>query len=391
MSSERDADLVVCGASFAGLAVVRHLLRMRPRFAGNIAVVDRAPRQVYIPLVHEWLTDRIAPDRAEIDVEGYLTRHAGVRFVHGEIAGLDPVPGRVRLSDGRGLTASAVVVAVGSVLAPPEGMPGAEHFVRYKLTDEAAAAKARLSALRRRDRSRVVVAGGGISGVELAAELAFTARAAGASGHEVRLIVRGARVLEGFKDDLAARVETTLRDLGVEIRHNTEVVGAEVGAVHLEGPAGRCAPSCDAVVWAAGVRPAPVLGHLGLDRTHAGFVRCDPGLLARPADGRTGIPVFACGDAVTVVGPDGNAWPTMRRAVECLWQAGVVARNVAATFEADAVCTPARHRLRRSFPYGISAGPRSFVVAGSAYVDVPRFGIGLRRLLMALYRRRFAP
>ncbi len=390
MSSEPDADLLVLGASFAGLAVVRRLLRRRPRFAGRIAVVDRAPRHVYLPLVHEWLTGRIPPPPAEIDVAGYLSKFAAVRFVEGEVASFDPRAGRVQLACGRSLAAPIVVVALGSVLAPPADLPGAEHLLRYKLPAEARSARARVEELLARRRARIVVVGGGISGVELAAELAFAARRRGRPEHQVRLVVRGERVLPAFARHVAARAEQALSALGVGIERYTTCVGAEPGAVRLAGTAGARAPTCDAAFWAGGVRPAPVLARVGLARAADGGVLCDPTLRAATTGGG-GATVFACGDGASVVGEDGVPWPTMRRAVECLWQARVVAHNVAATFEAGAALAPARHRLRTTFPYGVSLGDRSLVVAGEAVLDRPALGIGLRRLLLRLYRRRFSP
>ncbi len=391
MSSAPDADLLVLGASFAGLGVVRRLLRRRPRFPGSIAVVDRFPRQVYLPLVHEWLVGRIAEPACRVEAAGYLTRHAGVRFVRGEVTGFDPARGEVRLEDGRRLRAPIVVVALGSVLAPPPGLPGRALVHRYKAWDEAHASRTVLGRLLARPRARIVVAGGGLSGVELAAELAHAARRAGRAGHEVWLVTRSQAILPSFAPPVAARCRHVLERIGVRVEVDTAVAGVSEGAVSLDGPGGRRAPACDAVFWAGGVRPSPVLQRLGLATDDDGAILCDAGLQARTAAGEAGALVFACGDGVSVLDPAGARLPTTRRAIECLWQARVVADNVAASIEAGEAVTPARHRARGPFPYGISLGPRSLVVWREAFLDVPAVGIGLRRLLMRLYHRRFAP
>jgi NADH dehydrogenase len=125
-----------------------------------------------------------------------------------------------------------------------------------------------------------------------------------------------------------------------------------------------------AVLWAGGVRPAPVLAALGIPLGARGHLRVTPRLAVRGADGP--LPhVYALGDAVQVTEDDGAVRPTMVRAIEAIWQATLLARRLAGGWAHDA--GPA-HRLRRDFFHGVSLGPRhSLVVYGRWWLDSRRF------------------
>ena len=83
----------------------------------------------------------------------------------------------------------------------------------------------------------------------------------------------------------------------------------------------------------------------------------------------------------------------MQRAIECLWQAKVLARNLLATLGAaegeDPMLIP--HRLREDFPHGVSVGARSLVVLGPWVLDRPGLNAWFRRWLMDRYMARYSP
>ena len=120
-------------------------------------------------------------------------------------------------------------------------------------------------------------------------------------------------------------------------------------------------------------------------------------LLKAEAADRTERPpeIFACGDAVRVFGGDGR-WNTMQRAIECLWQAKVVARNLATLAACPpeypkGVPPPRPHALRERFFYGVSLGSQSLVVYGGLRVNLPGVNVWFRRWLMRQYFARYAP
>jgi NADH:ubiquinone reductase (H+-translocating) len=417
-------DVLLLGASFAGVEVLLQLQRRLPRPL-KILVVDRQERHGYIPLVHERLTGRLPPEATELPTAAFVGSLPGVRFVQGEVIALDPKAKRVELRSGQRIEARFVVVALGSELAPPPGLPGGEHLLRYKLEGEVEHARERLAEVlgdgAGEARPRLVVVGGGISGVELAAELAHlgTVRPEGWRSPVVTLVSASTRLLPELAPGVGRKAGASLKAQGVDVRLRTRVAAVEADAVRLASLASAeidTAPlsaeelaraphraqlpgeerlGCAAAFWAGGIRPAPALELLGLPRTPEGWLAVGPTLQCFPTAVPSQPDVFACGDAVRVIGGQGQ-WPTMQRAIECLWQAKVVAKNLVTLAEhapeyPQGVPPLLPHVLRETFPYGVSLGGRSLVVYGGARVDVPGVNVWFRRWLMRQYFARYAP
>ena len=142
-----EVDVVVVGASFTGIELL-HQLRRRAEGRGlRIALVDRAVRHGYLPLVHERLCRRLAIDASDLETGASVDVDADARLWVGEVAAIDPAAKEVALADGRRLRGRFLVIAVGSILAPPPAIAGREHLRVYKLQGEQTAAGEALAGL----------------------------------------------------------------------------------------------------------------------------------------------------------------------------------------------------------------------------------------------------
>lgn len=389
-----DADVLVLGASFAGIEVLYQLHRRASSPPPRVIVIDRERRHGYLPLVQERLLGTIPAAASVLESAAWIESVEGARFVQGEVVRLDPDTREVELGDGRKLRAKIVVVALGSVLAAPPSLPGGERLVVHKSGAEFEAARAAITATLAGEGEppRIVVVGGGISGVELAGELAALRGRKStpfARAPEVTLVGADARLVPILPEKVAARAQEILVAQGVDVR-----VGTTLVAVHEDGVTAREGDQeieipCALAVWTGGIRPAPVLAQLGLPRTDDGWIAVGPTLQPFPtAPARAGI--FACGDAVRIIGGTGR-WATMQRAIECIWQAKVVAKNVLTLLHAEGGELPPLlpHRLRDTFAYGVSLGARSLVVWRNLCVDVRGLNHWFRRWLMRQYFARY--
>ncbi len=401
MSADPPCDVLILGASFAGIELYHQLRRSRAGRKLNITLVDRQAAHGYIPLCQERLVERLPLDRSALPTARSVVGDPRARYVLGEVAGFDLDTYEAVLTTGERLHGRFVVVALGSVLAPPPGLPGHEHLLGYKLADEFEASHARLAALLGgrpvgEPAPHFVVIGGGVSGVELAGELAHLARVrpAGWVAPRVTLIDGGDRLLRGLCARAGRQSLRQLQAQGVVVRMSTRVLRVDADGLELQtrGGASEHLP-CAGTFWAGGVRPNPVLTRLGLPRTALGYLEVGPTLQCFPTIEPTHPEIFACGDAVRVVGGTGE-WPTMQRAIECLWQAKVVAHNVLALAalgpdvpRGRAVLRP--HVLRADFPYGVSIGAHSLIAYGPLSVDLRGLGVWFRRFLMRQYFARY--
>jgi len=179
----------------------------------------------------------------------------------------------------RALRYDTLVLAVGSV-ANSFGMPGvAEHAFALDSADEADRFHRRLvnACLRanycaspeRPAHLRVVIVGGGATGVELAAELHSTTRVLAAYGLEnidperylrVTLVNADSRLLAQLPERISLAAAEILEELGVAVLNGEQVM--EVTASEVKLKSGKSL-STDLTVWAAGIKCADFLRGLG--------------------------------------------------------------------------------------------------------------------------------
>ncbi|MFB6281375.1 MAG: NAD(P)/FAD-dependent oxidoreductase [Haloferacaceae archaeon] len=189
------------------------------------------------------------------------------------------------------------------------GLPGvAEHAVPLKRIDHAE--RIREAAL---GGGRLVVGGAGLSGIQVAGELAALADEEGVEA-EVCLLEREPHVAPTFPEAFRRAVRQELGERGVTVRTDAPVTGATADAVALEDDE----VPYDAFVWTGGIRGPSATG--GDRPTVRGDLRLD---------GRT----FALGDAARVV--DGDGEPVPASAAAAVRQARVAAANIVRLVEHD--------------------------------------------------------
>jgi NADH dehydrogenase len=174
-----------------------------------------------------------------------------------------------------------------------------------------------------------VFVGGGYAGVEGLAELQdFAADALDeyprcrTQGMRFMLVEAADRIMRETPPDLAAFTTQELRGRGIEIRTTTTVEEVTDRLVRLS--TGEEIPS-RTLVWTAGVKPHPVVEHLGLPLDN-GRIKVDPYLQVEGAGN-----VWAVGDAAAVPDPAKDLkGPTPPTAQHAIRQGKLAARNVAA-------------------------------------------------------------
>ena len=289
--------LLLVGAGHVHLQLLRH----RRRFAdAEVTLVDpggfwHAGTAVGL------LGGRHAAMDSRLDPARLATRH-GVTPIRGRLASLDPAARRARLEDGRTLSFSLLSLNLGSSSrCPPPSSPGPRVWAIKPMT--------RLLALRRclerefaRGLSpRLVVAGGGASGVEIACQLRELARRCGGRA-EILLVTREEQLLEGAP---AGAVRWLMRHLArqeITVRFGVNVSGHAPGGVtftaadHGWGEDSLQWLAADHVVHATGLAPPEGLERLGLPLIPA------RGLAVEETLQSPGSPdVFAVGDCAALM------------------------------------------------------------------------------------------
>ncbi|MDR6955774.1 NADH dehydrogenase [Ancylobacter sp. 3268] len=290
--------LVIIGSGFAGMYAALSAARLRDLQGVSpeeleIELVAPQPTLVVRPRLYEpmpeALTAPLLPVLEEIDV----------RYVQGTAETIDTRSNSVGIVTGRGerrtLTYDRLVLATGSRLFRPD-IPGvAEHVFSVDQLDDAIALDRHLHGLAHRpasaSRDTVVVAGGGFTGIETATEMPARLRAILGERADLRVVIVDRN--DAIAPDIGAGprpvIENALRKVGVETRLGAGVAVVDADGVTLAG--GERIESAT-VIWAAGMRAAPLTQQIPAERDNSGRLLVDRALRVPGVGG-----VFATGDA----------------------------------------------------------------------------------------------
>ncbi|WP_439815424.1 NAD(P)/FAD-dependent oxidoreductase [Zavarzinia sp. CC-PAN008] len=290
-------NIVIAGSGFAGLwaalAAARAVAMAGREDAVTITVVSPEPRLVIRPRLYEAVLDSMAPDI------GALLEAVGVRHVCGRVEVIRAGARHVEVATNDGgapvmLAYDRLILATGSTLYMPP-IPGLkEHGFNVDTLAAAEALERHLRSLASRPATRarntVVVAGGGFTGIEGAAEMPDRLRAILGADQEVRVVIveRAPAVAWDMGDASRAVVEQALAELGVEVLAGSGVACVDAGGI-VTGDGLRIA--ADTVLWTAGMRANALADQIPGDHDGLGRIVVDGFLRAPNAPG-----VFVTGD-----------------------------------------------------------------------------------------------
>lgn len=331
-------EVAVLGGGYAGVAVTRRLVNQLP---GDITVtiVDRSGTHVIQHELHRLIRRPELESMLRIDlstlVPGAEVRQATVRTIDTTVPCVD-------LTDGSVLSPDVLVICLGAVTAT-YGLPGViEHGIPLKRLRDATAIRRRIESLGPVD--RVVVGGAGLSGIQVAGEIAAIN-----AGPEVTLVEQQRTIAPGFPEAFRSTVHDSLVRAGVIVE--TDVTVERATSDHIIFADGSDLAH-RLFIWTGGITGSEALGG---DRPS---VKADLRL-----DDRT----FALGDAVRVIDDQGNRAPAA--AQTAVRQAPVAARNVARLLDADRsgkfVFEPRMDRYRYDSPgWAVSIGDDAVATVG---------------------------
>jgi NADH dehydrogenase len=334
--------IVILGGGFGGVYTAMALEKaLGSRDDYEIVLVNKENYFVFQPMLPEVISGTIGLT----DVVSPLRRLLPRTDLHiRDVESVDLAKKTVTTSPGFQPHAHVIgydqlVVALGTV-TDFRGLPGLpEHAMPFKNLGDALALRNHvIRALEeasverhdpelRRQLLTFVVAGGGFSGVEVAAELNDFVRRVAASypridPSEIRVVLLHAldRILPEVDESLALFAQRILRKRGVELRLNTRLASATGNAALLAG--GEAIPT-RTLVSTVPASPHPLIEALALPKAKNGRLLTDGQLQVE------GTPdVWAVGDCARIANPDGKVVPpTAQHATR---QASVVAHNVLA-------------------------------------------------------------
>ncbi len=288
--------VVVIGGGYSGIYAANHL---RLRSDLDITVVNPRPHFVERIRLHQFAA---GTHPATVDYGSLLG--SGIRLVVDTATRIDTDARRVELRSGDALDYDYLIYAVGSTGAAPASVPGAAKYA-YPVAEFESAQRLRdaLDALQPEvtPAPPVTVVGGGMTGVETAAELAE-------AGHRVTL-VGGGQLVPNFSRSGRRSVVRSLHRLGVTVLESEVVTEVRPDAVVFADGAVR--PSA-VTVWATGFGVPPLAAASGLRTDELGRLLTDETLTSIDDDrivaagdcaAPSGAPLRMCCATASQLGP----------------------------------------------------------------------------------------
>jgi NADH dehydrogenase len=297
--------LIIIGAGFAGMYAALSAARLRDIQGVSpeeleIALVAPEPTLVVRPRLYESKPETLTAPLLDV------LEAIDVVYVQGSAETIDTKSRAVEIVTAKGakksLSYDRLVVATGSRLFRPN-IPGlAEHGFSVDQLGDAITLDRHLHSLADRPalngRDTVVVAGGGFTGIETATEMPARLQAILGKDARPRVIIvdRNSAIAPDMGDGPRPVIEDALRTLGVEIRLSTGVAALDKSGVTLSDGE---RIEAETVIWAAGMRAAPLTAQIPAERDNFGRLLVDRDLRVPSVAG-----VFATGDAARAASDD---------------------------------------------------------------------------------------
>ncbi|MDW8404400.1 NAD(P)/FAD-dependent oxidoreductase [Chloroflexus sp.] len=327
--------VVIVGAGFGGLAAVRALAKAPV----EVVLINRTNYHGFWPLLYQVATAGLEPESIAYPVRAILRRYRNASFLLAEVTGVDFAQRLVDTNTGP-VSYDYLILAAGSTTNFFGNEKIAQYTMGMKDLNEAQRLRNHVllcceRAAAERDPARraalltFAVVGGGPTGVELAG--AFVELIRHVIRHDypmldvqqarVVLIEATGQILASFPESLQRAALQRLQRMGVEVRLNAPVADADPNGLNFRDGSRLAA---ETVVWAAGVRGAPLADALGVTLGRGARVVVTPELTL-PDDDR----VFVIGDMAYLEGyRPGVAYPMV--APVAIQMGEQAARNIVA-------------------------------------------------------------
>lgn len=332
MIMETEKNIVVLGAGYGGITAALRLARLfhkHPEY--QIHLIDRNHYHTLKTQLHE-----AAVRKTEISIPiDRIIQGRKITFHLGEVSRIDPREQIVHGENGP-LPFHYLIIAIGSQVNfynipglqknsfPLQTMKDAQMIYDYigQLCMHAASEPVEE---RRRDMLRFVIGGGGLSGVEFAAELADHAaqcvRSSRVNPLEVEIIIveSGSHVVPRMDESMATRIHKKLLDKGVKIISKSKIMERTPDTATLSS--GEVLKT-KTLIWTGGIRISELVKESGLKIGQSGRIIVDEYLRAESYPF-----IYAIGDSALAINPYTKE-PVPAAAQFALQQGRLVAHNI---------------------------------------------------------------
>ncbi|MCK4875864.1 MAG: FAD-dependent oxidoreductase [Sulfurimonas sp.] len=274
--------IIVIGGGYAGLRTVEKLAK-NPQ--NEIILLDKNPYHFMQTEVYDLIANEEDFAQVTVDLFTFCTGFGGnVVFYKQDVTNIDFKKKRVITSINR-FSYDYLVIAVGSRTKFMSNIIGIrEHAYGIKALHRAMYFKQKfeMSLFKRVDESgtschalNIIIAGGGLSGVEIAAQMASFSKEFYSHNNficrklNIVIVNSGEHILRGIDKKLVIASDKRLKELEVIIKNKRKVVEVTKNSVKLS--CGEIMPM-DFMIFAGGIEPNHLVHELDIDKNERGYI-----------------------------------------------------------------------------------------------------------------------
>ncbi|WP_026702672.1 NAD(P)/FAD-dependent oxidoreductase [Salibacterium aidingense] len=270
------------GAGQANLSVLKNWQKNAPKNA-EWTLISPSRYQYYTGMFSRFMEGRCELEDIRIDLKDFCQKHEG-RFIEEKVTAVDKNRKFVLTENGKSVSYDLLSANIGSQHVDGSTPGVREHALFLKPNEEFPTVAASMQ-----HTEYPVIAGGGITGVELALSLQAW-RQANHKKTPVTLITEES-ILPEEKKEVREKMRTLLDERGLLVYENTPVESIDADVVY----AGSEVIPYGEVLWAAGPEPPLIFDYANLPVDETGFLLVSSTLqsIHEPS-------IFGSGDGVTI-------------------------------------------------------------------------------------------
>lgn len=318
----QSVHVVIIGGGYGG---IRAMERLANTSRVSITLIDKNPYHYMQAEVYDFIANKVDMSQVMIDLPSLCKSFGLVKFVCEEVSSIDPLSSTVSTPT-QSIRYDQLIIATGSRTYFPDFIKGLrQHSHGVKSIPSALDFKQQferslLNRIEAQTRGcdvepfNIVIGGAGLSGVEIAAEMAAYANHFYANGNfgcrgaDVYLIDAYESILFGMDPYLIQSAYERLIQLGVHVWHNNRISEVRADEILLDN--GKTL-NFEFMIFTGGIAASTLTQHLGFETTPKGHLIVDENL---------NIPnhpnIYAIGDITNALDENGKFIPPTAQLAE---------------------------------------------------------------------------
>lgn len=310
MEESNKKNIVVAGAGFGGITAalkISEWIKKFPEF--NLILLNKRNHHLYTPALYEIAaipSSRFSLSNlklaAMVPIPSIVSGKP-IDFICDEVIGIEPIQKNISLLRGNKLSYEYLVLALGSETNYFD-IPGLKEYgLPLKTFEDAIKMRDAIETeITKKDELKIIVGGGGASGVEVVAEfvnfIKVLLKRVKGNGCAIRFVLleAGDDILAGFDQWMIWQAKKRLKKLGIEIRTSHRIKEVLPDRLMLDNGS---AENFDLFFWTGGVKGPEVLKASGFKLSPKGAIEIDEYLRVKDHT----EDVFAIGDNSSFLNP----------------------------------------------------------------------------------------